>query len=605
MLDQLINGLVVGNLYALTAVGITQIYGVANVINFAHGSLYMVGAFVGWMAVTWLGLPLLPTLLLVLVASALLGLAVERVAIRPFAGSGRTVLLLTTIAAGLVLEQAAQLIWGPETKAFHTPFADVRVRVGGGFLSSLDLVILAVGLTTALALWLFLKRSRLGWAVRATAQDREAALQMGVDVNQVSRVSFAMAGALAGVSGLLVGLYYHSVYPTMGFSASLKGFTAALLGGLGNIPGALVGAYLLGTAESLAVAWLGSTWRDLVGIGLLLGVLLFRPNGLFAAARALLPEPTAGTFIPIGRPLPIPRWALPAAGAVALALPLVVRNGYWLQVLATAWIFGLLAISLNLIAGTAGQISLGHAGFLALGAYASAILTTRLQWPFLLSLAVAPVIAAAVGVVLCYPALRLRGQYLAVATIGLGQGIALVALNWTALTRGPLGISNIAPPGLFGVEITSAAGFYWLTLTLLLGGIWVAERLSGSYLGRALRAVREDEVAARAYGVGLERYKSIAFGLSAFIAGLAGVLLAHAYTYIAPDTFTHAMSLQVLTMVVLGGLDNTIGAVAGALALIVIPESARFLAEYRFLVYGLLLLVMLRFRPRGLLSAAS
>ncbi|MEW8978068.1 MAG: ABC transporter permease [Symbiobacterium sp.] len=605
MLDQLINGLVVGNLYALTAVGITQIYGVANVINFAHGSIYMVGAFVGWMAVTWFGLPLLPTLGLVLAASALLGLLVERVAIRPYTGSGRTVLLLTTIAAGLILEQAAQLIWGPETKAFHAPIADVRFRVGGGFIGTLDLVILAVGLTTALVLWLFLKRSRLGWAVRATAQDREAALQMGVDVHQVSRISFAMAGALAGVSGLLVGLYYHSVYHTMGFSASLKGFTAALLGGLGNIPGAILGAYLLGTAESLAVAWLGSTWRDLVGIALLLGVLLFRPGGLFAATRALLPEPTVGTFIPIGRPLRSPRWALLAAAAAALVLPLVVRNGYWLQVLATAWIFGLLAISLNLITGTAGQISLGHAGFLALGAYASAILTTRLQLPFLLALVVSPLIAAAIGVVICYPALRLRGQYLAVATIGLGQGIALVALNWTSLTRGALGISNIAPPTLFGVEIASAAGFYWLTLLLLIGGVWVAERLSGSYLGRAFRAVREDEVAARAYGVGLERYKSIAFGLSAFIAAFAGVLLAHSYTYIAPDTFTHALSLQVLTMVVLGGLDSTMGAVVGALALIAIPESARFLAEYRFLVYGLLLLAMLRFRPRGLLSAAS
>jgi len=605
MLDQLINGLVVGNLYALTAVGITQIYGVAGVINFAHGSIYMIGAFVGWMAVTWFGLPLLPALVVVLAASALLGLLVERVAIRPFGGAGRTVLLLSTIAAGLILEQAAQLIWGPETKAFHTPFADVRFRVGGGSVSTLDLLILAVGLSTALVIWLFLKRSRLGWAVRATAQDREAALQMGVDVNRVSRVSFAMAGALAGVSGLLVGLYYHSVYHTMGSSASLKGFTAALLGGLGNIPGAFLGAYLLGTTEALGVAWLGSTWRDLIGIALLIGVLLFRPNGLLAAARALLPEPTAGTFIPIGRPLPIPRWALLAAGAAALALPLAVRNGYWLQVLSTAWIFGLLAISLNLITGTTGQVSLGHAGFLALGAYASAILTTRLQVPFAVALVVSPVIAAAIGVLLCYPALRLRGQYLAVATIGLGQGIALVALNWPALTRGPLGISNIAPPSFFGYEITSAAGFYWLTLVLLIGGIWMAERLSGSYLGRALRAVREDEVAARAYGVGLERYKSIAFGLSAFLAAFAGVLLAHSYTYIAPDTFTQALSLQVLTMVVLGGLDNTIGVVVGALALISIPESARFLAEYRFLVYGLLLLLMLRFRPRGLLSAAS
>ena len=135
--------------------------------------------------------------------------------------------------------------------------------------------------------------------------------------------------------------------------------------------------------------------------------------------------------------------------------------------------------------------------------------------------------------------------------------------------------------------------------------MWVVHRLSGSHLGRALRAVREDEVAARAFGVGLSRYKSIAFGVSAFLAALAGVQLAHSYSYIAPDTFTFALSIQVLTMIILGGRDNIAGAVLGAVLLIALPESIRFLGEYRFILYGLLLIVMLRFRPYGLLNARS
>lgn len=603
MVDQLVNGLVVGNLYALVAVGITQIYGVANVVNFAHGSIYMVGAYVGWIAVTQLHLPLPVALVLVPLATALLGVVVERVAVRPFSRSGRTVLLLSTIAVAMVLDQGAQLLFGPETKAFHSQLPQWRWQVGGGSIGALDLLILGIGAGTALLLHLFLSRTRAGWAVRATAQDRDAALQMGVDVDRVSRLSFAMAGALAGVSGLLVGLYYHSVYPTMGFAAGIKGFTAALLGSLGSIPGAIGGAYLLGVAESVGVAWLGSSYRDLIAIGLLIGVLLFRPSGLLAAARSLLPEPTAGTFIAGGRTVPVPRVLVWGAALAALLLPLVVSSPYWLQVLATAWIFGLVALSLNLLAGTAGQVSIGHAGFLALGAYASAILTTRLQLPFLPSIVVSPAIAAAIGVLLCYPALRLRGQYLAIATMALGQAITLVALNWTGLTQGPLGISNIAPPVIFGYEITSAAGFYWLSLAALLGGGWCIARVAQSHLGRAFRAIREDEVAARSYGIHLERYKSTAFGISAFFAAVAGVLLAHSYTYLAPDTFTHALSIQILTMVVLGGLDSAAGAVLGAAVLIVLPESARFLAEYRFLIYGLLLLTLLRFRPRGLLGA--
>jgi len=603
MIDQLVNGLVVGNLYSLVAVGITQIYGVANVVNFAHGSIYMMGAYIGWIAVTQLHLPLLPALLVTAAVTALLGMVVEWVAVRPFSRSGRTVLLLSTIAVAMVLDQGAQILFGPETKPFHSDVSAWRLPVGGGSIGVLDFLILAVGGGTALLLHLFLSRTRIGWAVRATAQDRDAALQMGVDVDRVSRISFAMAGALAGVSGFLVGLYYRSVHPTMGFAAGLKGFTAALLGSLGNIPGAIGGAYLLGIVESLGVAWLGSSYRDLIAIGLLIGVLLLRPGGLFGPVRTLLPEPTVGTFIVAGRTVSVPRPVLYTAVVAALLLPLVWDHPYWLQVLAITWVFGLVAISLNLLAGTAGQVSIGHAGFLALGAYASAILTTRLQVPFGLSLLLSAAITAALGVLLCYPALRLRGQYLAIATMALGQAITLVALNWTGLTQGPKGISNIAPPTLLGYQVTTAAGFYWLSLGALLAGGWCIHRISQSHLGRAFRAIREDEVAARAYGIHLERYKSTAFGISAFFAAVAGVLLAHLYTYIAPDTFTHALSIQILTMVVLGGLDSVVGAVLGAAALILLPESVRFLAEYRFLMYGLLLLVLLRFRPRGLLGA--
>ena len=605
MLDQWINGLVIGNLYMLTAIGITQIYGVAGVVNFAHGSIYMFGAYIGWMAITWWGWPLFPAIALVLAGSALLGLLLERVAVRPFARQGSTILLLTTIAAGLILDNAAQVIWGPQTQALRNPLPHWHFRLGNSTVTLLDLFILACGVGTALLLHLFLYRSRAGWAVRATAQDREAALQMGIDAGRVSRLSFALAGAFAGLSGLLVGLYFSNIYPMMGASATLKGTTAALLGGLGNVPGAILGAYLLGIVEAFSVEWLGASYRNLVAVVLLIAVLLLKPRGLLAPRRALNPEPTAGTFIPHGRPLRFPRWAAPAAAAAAFALPLALANPYPLQVLAIGWAFALMAVSLNLISGTTGQISLGHAGFVTLGAYASAIFTSRLDLPFAASLVLSPVIAAAIGVLLCYPALRLRGQYLAIATLGLGEAISLIALNWDAVTLGPLGISNIRPPDFFGYELVSPAAQYLLALAILLAGVWVVHRLSGSHLGRALRAVREDEVAARAFGVGLSRYKSIAFGVSAFLAALAGVQLAHSYSYIAPDTFTFALSIQVLTMIILGGRDNIAGAVLGAVLLIALPESIRFLGEYRFILYGLLLIVMLRFRPYGLLNARS
>lgn len=605
MLDQLINGLVIGNLYALTAIGITMIYGVTNVVNFAHGSLYMLGAFFGWVAISQLHVPFVLALVLVPLATAAVGVVVEGLAIRPFAKMGRTVLLLSTIAVAMVIDQGAQLLWGPQTNAFINPLPTWRFQVGGGSIGAADLLIVGVGVGTALVLHLFLSRTKLGWAVRATAQDRDAAQQMGIDVSGLSRLAFGIAGALAGVSGLLVGIYYQNVYPTMGAGAGLKGFAAALLGSLGNIPGAIAGSYLLGVSESYGVAFLGSSYRDLIAVALLIGVLLVKPGGLFAGRTMLAPEPTTGTFLATGKPVRLPNWLLVGAGVVAVALPFVWENPYIMQVGATAWVFGIVAVSLNLIAGTTGQVSLGHAGFLAIGAYASAILTSRAGIPFGLSLVLSPAIAAVIGVVICFPALRLKGQYLSIATMALGQGIALVALNWESLTRGPMGISNIAPPSFFGYEIVSASDFYLLAFAVMLVAIFVLRRFTGSYLGRALRAVREDEVAAQAYGIGLERYKSIAFGVSAFFAAVAGTLLAHSYSYIAPDSFPQNLSIQILTMVVLGGMDSIAGAVLGAFALIVLPETARFMADYRFLIYGLLLLILLRFRPRGIMGGRA
>lgn len=283
--DQTVNGLVLGNIYALIAVGLALIFGVGNLINFAQGSVFMIGAYTGWVCITWWNLPLLAAFVVVASVCALVGILIERFALRPLQQAPPIAPLLATIAISFVLDQLVQIGFTRNPQSFPSPLPPLQFQVGGVTVGTIDLLIAATSLTAAASLYLFLRYSRMGWALRATAQDRDAARQMGVDVDGVNRTTFAIASALGGIAGLLIGLYYSTVYPTMSFQAGVKGFAAVLLGGLGNVPGAVLGGLSLGLIESYGVALFGATYRNLFAYVILVLVLVFRPNGLFTRGR--------------------------------------------------------------------------------------------------------------------------------------------------------------------------------------------------------------------------------------------------------------------------------------------------------------------------------
>jgi branched-chain amino acid transport system permease protein len=602
VLDYAVDGIILGNIYALLAVGLALIFGVSHLVNFAHGSVYTVGAYIGWACLFYLHTPLPVTILIVLIGCGALGIAIERVGLRPLAGTARIAPLLATIGIGLVLDQLVQILCSPDPRALPSALPNWRWQIGGGTIGALDILIAGIGLTSAAVLFCFLRFSKLGWAVRATAQDREAAMQMGVDANMVNAVVFAIASALGGLSGLLVGMYYNHIDPGMSFQATLKGVVALVIGGMGNVPGAVAGSLLLGLTESFGVAWFGADYRNLFAFIVLLLILILRPEGLFARRRNLPPEPLTGTFIAPSRPIAVPPWGIVAAVVAAAALPFTGASAYVLQVLAGAWLYGLLALSLTLIAGTLGQVSLGQAGLLAIGAYASALLSVKLGVPVAASILLAGIITAILGTALAFPAFRLRGHYVSIATLGMGEIVALVILNWESLTRGPIGIAGIPPLGFGDVTFESAQSIYWVSLAMLVALGLLQQRLLASHLGRTFRAVREDDVAARAFGIGLNRYKSLGFAFGGLVAGISGAMTAHVYSYINYETFDSQISILALTMVILGGLGNVAGAVLGAVALISLPELFRATAEYRVLIYGIALLLLIRFRPQGLLG---
>ena len=603
MLDALIGGLVTGNAYALIAVGISLIFGVARLVNFAHGSIFGIGAMVGWWLIVAQGWPFWAALIGVIVATGALGWLIERFALRALASAPPIAPLLATVAVALILDYGSQLVFSPETRRLPPQLETANFRIGGVPFGTLDLAILFVTALSVAGLWIFLRFFRLGLAIRATAQDADAARQVGVEVGAIRGLAFALASALAGIAGLLVGMYYGSVDPTVGFGAGVTGFVAATLGGLGSLPGAVVGGLVLGLAESFGVTWFGGSARPLITFALLIGVLALRPAGLFGGRGMSFTEPLTGTFFGGRPPVRFARWqVMVVLLALTIVLPLV-GDDYLLRVGALVAMFGVIALSLTLVAGLAGQISLGQAGFVGVGAYTSALLVKDHGWSFWLALPTAGLVTAVVGAIIIGPTLRLSGHYVSIATLAIGGGVTAALLNLEPITRGPLGISAIPPPNAFGYDIVSARDYYLLALLVFLGCAGLITLLQRSHLGRVWRAIREDEVAAASFGVPVKRYKALAFAIGSFIAGVGGSLLAHQYSFINPSVFGIVVSVQALTIVVLGGMSNVAGAALGAVVLVGLPELFRPLADARTLLFGVLLILLVRFRPQGLLGS--
>ncbi|WP_111494407.1 MULTISPECIES: high-affinity branched-chain amino acid ABC transporter permease LivH [Marinobacter] len=292
-LQQLINGLTVGSAYALIAIGYTMVYGIIGMINFAHGEIYMIGAYVSLIVITglavtspaWIPLVLLVALICAIIVSSSMGWAVERVAYRPVRGQHRLIPLISAIGMSIFLQNYVHLAQGSRNIGFPL-LIEGGVTLGGsedGFqatLTYMQLTIFVVTLVCMTGLSLFISRSRIGRACRAVSQDRKMSNLLGIDTNRIIAATFVIGASLAAVAGLLLGMYYGSIDPLFGFIAGLKAFTAAVLGGIGSIPGAMLGGLILGVGESFTSGYLSGEYKDVVSFGLLILILLFRPTGL-------------------------------------------------------------------------------------------------------------------------------------------------------------------------------------------------------------------------------------------------------------------------------------------------------------------------------------
>lgn len=282
ILQQLINGVSLGSIYALMALGYTMVYGIINLINFAHGDIYMVGAYVGFALTTFLGLGFFPSLLISMVACSILGMAIEKVAYKPIRNSTRIAALITAISVSLFLQYTMMYFVKPDTRTFPEVLNSKMLTFFNGnvMLDVKNIYILAITIILMIALQYIVHKTKIGKAMRAVSLDKEAAELMGVNVNRTISTTFALGSALAGAAGVLVGVYYNTINPLMGVAPGLKAFIAAVLGGIGVIPGAVFGGFFLGMTETMVSAYGGSIFKDAVAFTILIIILLVKPNGL-------------------------------------------------------------------------------------------------------------------------------------------------------------------------------------------------------------------------------------------------------------------------------------------------------------------------------------
>ena len=298
LLQQVINGVSLGAMYSLLALGFTMVYGIIELINFAHFNVFMVGSFIGlWImqalgfvgqAEVLYGLPLIGVLLLVLVGTMLctgaIGALIERYGLRALRGASGTAPMITTIGISYILFNVVLLGVGAETKNYANPLPPLRWEIGQAVLRLREVLLWSVSILLMFALHYFVRRTRMGKAMQATAQDQEAARMMGVDVDRVVLITFFLGSALAGAAGFIFGLYYNYTSFIIGYTAGLRAFTAAVLGGIGNLPGAMMGGLLIGLIESLGGQYLEVRWTDVIIFSILVMVLVFRPTGLLGRA---------------------------------------------------------------------------------------------------------------------------------------------------------------------------------------------------------------------------------------------------------------------------------------------------------------------------------
>ena len=610
---QLLNGLAGASSLFLVAAGLSLIFGVTRIVNFAHGSFFMLGVYIAYSLVEKLGpaIGFWPALLGAALVVGAIGALVEVLLLRRIYRSPELLQLLATFALVLVIKDAALWLWGPEDLLGpRAPGLGGAVDILGRRFPTYDLLLIVVGPLVLAALWLLLTRTRWGTLVRAATQDREMVGALGVNQAWLFTSVFALGAMLAGLGGALQ-LPREPAALNLDLLTIGDAFVVVVVGGMGSIPGAYVAALLIAEIKALcvglgAVHWLGvdfsfSKLTLVVEFLVMAVVLVWRPWGLLGRPQAASRN-TAAIEAPL-RPASTPlRVAAALLASVLLALPLLTAASPYTTVLAidllTAALF---ATSLHFIMGPAGMHSFGHAAYFGLGAYAAALLLQKANLPMEAALLAAPFAAGLGALVFGWFCVRLSGVYLAMLTLAFAQIVWSITFQWDDFTGGSNGITGVWP----APWLADKQAYYYLTLALVAAGVLGLRRVLFSPFGYALRAGRDSPLRADAIGLDVPRLQWAAFVLAAIAAGLAGALYAFSKGSISPDSLGVGRSVDGLVMVLLGGVQTLTGPVVGAVTFTWLQDSVARITDYWRALLGAIILLLVLVFPQGIAGAAG
>jgi branched-chain amino acid transport system permease protein len=598
-LAQAISGLAGASALFLTAAGLTLVFGVCRIVNFAHGSFAMVGAYV---AVTLLPpllawSPSLPVFLLGAVLSALvvaaLGAAVELLILRRIYRVPELFQLLATFGLVLVIQDGVLQLWGPEDiPGPRAPGLGHGVAVLGERVPAYDLFLIAVGPVVLGLLALLLRATRFGLLIRAATRDREMVAALGVNQALLFTAVFALGAFLAGLGGAL---QVPRIPASGGMDMPIiaEAFVVTVIGGMGSVPGAFLAAVLIGLLQAFGILAFPKITLVLVFL-VMAAVLMLRPQGLLGR-----PEPPARgaieglTVIPPASPL------LRAGVVLAILAVALLTDDYLRKVATEMLVLALAAASLGFLIANAGIVSFGHAAFLGAGAYAAALLAVRAGLPMEAALLAAPVFAGALALLFGAALSRMSGIYLAMLTLAFAQITHAVAFQWVELTGGDNGIVGVRP----AAWVADRASYLLLAAALVLPAIFALRRVLSTPFGVLLRAARDSEPRALALGLPVAAMRVAAFALAGALAGLAGAVFAFSRGSVDPTLLAIPQSVDLLAMLLLGGVQAVAGPLVGAVALHGLKDAVMPLTDLWRLLLGVAILLLVVVFPRGLAGA--
>jgi branched-chain amino acid transport system permease protein len=592
-----INILILSSMYILVALGFAFLFNMLGILNFAHGAIYMVGSYLGFLFVSALGFNPWVALVLSTVIIAAFGLFLEKFCFRPFLGNFNRIIMVC-IAIAVILQTTVNIIAGTKTASIPA-FAKGALRVGSFSVSYERIVTFAVG---ALLLWIvlwFVNRTKWGQQMQAISQDMQGARLQGINVRYVSALACFIGSGLAALAGCMIGAYL-GLGPFMGDYMLIKVLILVILAGVGSIGGILIAGLVLGALDSVLPLVMSGATSEAVTVAIVVVLLLFRPKGFFG--REATSDSQGSDFVPSGAAIGQKRWIKLVAYAGLLVLiallPLLLTSPYMLHIFILTFIYTIAAVSLRTIT-ISGQFSLAHAAFMGIGAYSSGMMAKWLGWSPWLTMPVGALVAMGIGMLIGYPFARLRALYYMLGSLFFGIGIIYIIYAGGTWTGSYTGLTRI--PSLFPIG-TSKVVYYYFFLGFALISIIALYRFEFSRIGITLKAIAQSHLVASSVGINEGWHRILAVGMGCFFVGLSGAGYAHYNPSLSCSSFNFLATMWLVMYMLIGGIDNFAGPIIGTFILILIPEFFRDLKIFSPYISAGILLIIAYLMPQGLVG---